>query len=147
MQNLKILQLNVDGLGKKIEEIKNLIFEESLDILCLTETKLTKNISNSRVQVQGYDFLRLDRKHKMGGGLLVYYKKSYNIYQIEHKSEDTKGCECLIFSVKLGTKEDAIFILAYRPPNENKSVFLETLDHFFFHYIVGRIIISVYLVT
>ena len=45
----------------------------------MTETHLTNNIADEELLIQGYDFQRSDRKHKLGGGCLVYYRENLTV--------------------------------------------------------------------
>ena len=76
-----IAHLNIKGLRNKLHDIEELLQEQDLDILFLTETKLTEGINNGRLEIPGYTFIRQDREHvkgtrSFGGGLLVYFKSS-----------------------------------------------------------------------
>ena len=45
----------------------------------MTETHLTNKIADEELSIQGYDFQRCDRKQKLGGGCLVYYKENLTV--------------------------------------------------------------------
>lgn len=64
----------------KLDELKCLLNEsESVDIIGLNETFLSSNVSDNQLSIDGFDFERRDRIGKLGGGILVYIKKTqYN---------------------------------------------------------------------
>ena len=69
-KNLILLQVNINGLKNKLEELKLLIHDTHADIITIQETKLTPKVKIPKV----HDFttVRNDRLHKVGGGLVVY---------------------------------------------------------------------------
>ena len=65
--------MNVVPLRKhKIEEAK-LMYEHQLDILGFNETRLSKDICDSDVSVEGFDIQGYDRD-TLGGGVAIYVK-------------------------------------------------------------------------
>ena len=53
---------NIDGLLRKISEIKVIIEESDQDILSITETHLSPAIRDDRLNVESYEFARRARK-------------------------------------------------------------------------------------
>ena len=72
--DLAILQLNIRGLGSKIEKLKKLLDEsfknKRPDILILCETWLNK--SSPQVSIPGYRKYECRQSHKKGGGVSIY---------------------------------------------------------------------------
>ena len=50
-----------------------------LDVLCISETWLHKEIGDKEVSIDGYDIIRKDRTNKRGGGVCVYVRSSLAI--------------------------------------------------------------------
>ena len=77
---LKILQLNIDCLTSKTEELKRFVKDNNIDIFLLQETKLIK--SDRTPKFPGFTIERQDRKQlkgkkkHRGGGLLIGIKKT-----------------------------------------------------------------------
>ena len=70
-RGLKLFHQNINGLAKKIGDIK-LLFQETkhnIDIFGVTETHLHKDIRDEEVKIEGYTFVRNDRKNGSGGGV------------------------------------------------------------------------------
>jgi len=61
---LKILQLNIDSILSKIEELKEFIKKNDIDIFMIQETKLIKNDKTPRIP--GYTVERKDRVQPKG---------------------------------------------------------------------------------
>ena len=105
----------MNGLRGKMAEIVLLLQETGLDILAVTETKLSPDTRNNQIGIEGFAIVRKDRSPN-GGGVLLYVKESLEAYE----------------EVKIVTKEDVIegvwinvvcqsqtWLLAciYRPPD------------------------------
>ena len=65
-KNIVILQININDIRNKIEELKNLVHSTQPDIITIQETKLTHNAKTP--QIPHYTTIRTDREHKQGGG-------------------------------------------------------------------------------
>ena len=79
-QNLKIIQINIDGVRRRTVELANLLSKTRPDIVCMQETKLNKDAFYKGVQ--GYTCFRQDRvtarsgndNNILGGGLITLIK-------------------------------------------------------------------------
>ena len=69
---LALLQLNINSITNKHEELKLLVTELQPDIITIQETKLKKH--NKTPQIPTYSAIRTDRANCKGGGLLTYIK-------------------------------------------------------------------------
>ena len=78
--SIKILQLNVDCLTSKIEELKRFIKQHEIDVFLLQETKLVK--SDRTPRFPGFTIERRDREQPKGkekdrrGGLIIGIKNT-----------------------------------------------------------------------
>ena len=68
-RNLIILQVNINGLRNKLEELKLLIHDTHADIITIQETKLTPKAKTPKIH--NFTSVRTDRLHKAGGGLIT----------------------------------------------------------------------------
>ena len=68
-RNLIILQVNINGLRNKLEELKLLIHDTHADIITIQETKLTLKAKTPKIH--NFTSVRTDRLHKAGGGLIT----------------------------------------------------------------------------
>ena len=65
--------VNVNSLPNKLNHIRNLLEDNEVDILCVSETWLTADVYNSTVNIPGYNCIRADSPsgvHKHGS--LIY---------------------------------------------------------------------------
>ena len=68
-RNLIILQVNINGLRNKLEELKLLIHDTHADIITIKETKLTPKAQIPKIH--NFIAVRTDMLHKAGGGLIT----------------------------------------------------------------------------
>ena len=81
LRGLRVGHLNVNRLYNKLDQIKELLAELSLDVLGILETWLTADIHNNELHVQGYTLARRDRQSgskSQGGGLATFIKDGVN---------------------------------------------------------------------
>ena len=122
---LKILFFNVRSLLPKIDNLRILISVFSPDIVCLVETWLDADISDSEIAIQGYSITRLDR-NRHGGGVLFYINNLFT-YSLVFKGSDS--FECIVLSMFCNNRQhspDLTVALVYRPPN-SYPIFFDTL--------------------
>jgi hypothetical protein len=69
-KGLKIAHINIRSL------VNLLLHDNNIDVLCISETHLTDNISDMELHINGYSITRLDRQQidKTHGGILCYVK-------------------------------------------------------------------------
>lgn len=73
---LTLLSLNVNGLGCRINEIRDYLLENQIDLLLFQETKIPKSFSYN---IPNYYLYRTDRPHTRGrysGGTAIYVHSS-----------------------------------------------------------------------
>jgi hypothetical protein len=118
---LKCFYANVRSIVNKRDELELYMFEESPDIIGITETWATDNIEDSELSLDGYVMLRRDRvvgvKLK-GGGVLLYVKNSLDVV-IRDDIADDKFPECIWCDVKFNG-EKTLVGLCYRAPDSSK---------------------------
>jgi len=86
-------------------------------IVCITETWLDDNVSDSEICIPVFDIVRLDR-NRHGGGVIIYVSSLFT-YNILFTGDSS--FECITTSLKL----DYCVCLLYSPPNA--SDVLDTL--------------------
>ena len=77
-RNLIILQVNINGLRNKLEELKLLIHDTHADIITIQETKLTPKAKTPKIH--NFTSVRTDRLHKAGGGLITLIRDNITFY-------------------------------------------------------------------
>jgi hypothetical protein len=74
-KNCMSAHLNINSLRYKFDEIKEVLTDNIVDLLIISETKLDTSFNDNLFSVDGYKVQRRDR-NQYGGGLLTY------LYQI-----------------------------------------------------------------
>ena len=77
--HIVIKHINAQSLIPKLDEIKLLIENEDLDILCISETWLQPNILNDLISIKNYNVFRNDNPlNSRGSGacIIVYMSKT-----------------------------------------------------------------------
>ncbi|GFT32180.1 zinc finger MYM-type protein 1 [Trichonephila clavipes] len=72
-RTLNILQLNINGTQRKIEDLTEILNVNKVHITCLQETKLNPNL---KLKIKGFTTLRKDRKDRPGGSLAFLVKSA-----------------------------------------------------------------------
>ena len=115
---IKIVYFNARSLLPKINELQLLCLTECPDIVCVTESWLSGDISDCEIEIPGYLLCRLDR-NRHGGGLITYFKNTMDYKCI------LSGPDNLELSVFLLHNKNCKLCLGllYRPPSSPVSVF------------------------
>ena len=104
---------NVD----KPADICELVIENNIDILAITETWIRDNTQDSRALTEmtptGYVIHSVPRKNRRGGGLALIHRS--NIEVTLHGEASYSSFECLEASVKYAQQAIALRVI-YRPP-------------------------------
>ena len=74
-KGLHVLHLNINTLLRKIDEIRFIAKQSNASIIGISESKLDSSISNSELDIDEYNLIRLDRS-KREGGVACYIGKS-----------------------------------------------------------------------
>ena len=116
---LKVAHINVNGLMclSRIQDIKVLIEATQIDILGITETKLSSKIGDEDIEIEGYKTFRRDRSRNDGGGCLMYYKENLDVTGIELHAEGKGEAETIWADLKMHSQNIAIAVM-YRPPDD-----------------------------
>ena len=117
----------MDALLSKLEELKTLMKEESIDILLIQETKL---IAKDKLPtIPGYTILRQDRPQLIcnegnrGGGLLIGVKSNvpYKKVNIEIRGDTDKSTEWLTLEIPTKSNRKLRLTNIYIPPTNTTT--------------------------
>ncbi|GFW81567.1 hypothetical protein TNCV_2882441 [Trichonephila clavipes] len=105
---LNILQLNINGTQRKIDELSCLLHDNNVHVACLQETKLNPNLN---LKVKGYTELRRDRTKSTGG--LAFLIKTLTIKYTEILPSSTlpTNIETEVHAIKLGLPGGSVKIV------------------------------------
>ena len=80
-KEIKIIQLNANGIRITVEELKHLMRTTQPDVVAIQESKLTP--ASRTPKIPQYSAIRTYRKHKQGGGLITYIKSDTTFTHIK----------------------------------------------------------------
>lgn len=123
--NIKIGHLNVRSLYTGFNELIDIINNNKLDILALSETWLSEDTPLDAFSIPGFNLYRKDRLTR-GGGVAVYIRDSINAELITI-NYDENCIEQLWLKFRINRKILALAVF-YRPPSVNIHSSLEQLD-------------------
>ena len=125
------MHLNIRSIRNKLDSLKNLndSLNKNLDIMGLTETRLNKNGCEQYYNLEGYDYVGINRTNKKGGGVCIYIKE-----QLNHKNREdlTTNIEDIFESVFIEIfttiGKNIIVGVIYRPPNNKFEIFENAMN-------------------
>src|SRR6476469_4312252 len=114
-KQLKILQINVNGIQNKTVELQQLLTQENIDILTIQEAKL--NSTNKTPQFPHYSAIRKDRTSKSGGGLHTYVKDNITFTDAPPPpTTSTNLIETQAIKINISTNQTLTISNNYVPP-------------------------------
>ena len=109
------LLLNIARLFTKTKSKYKVLFDLcslSTLFICLCETFLTEDISDSEIQIPKFSIVRCDRNLREGGGVCIYVRTT-NPFNVCGKYSNSI-CDLLIINIH---HPSLIIIMMYRPPS------------------------------
>ena len=120
LKRLTVYHLNIRSLFHKLDQVKLMLMQANIDIMCVTETWLNNNISNHELAIQRYKLVRKDRSTKRGGGIIAYICNDIDYEEIDDtQARETQGPHIETFWIKTNFKHTRTILLCimYNPPN------------------------------
>ncbi|XP_065071070.1 uncharacterized protein LOC135695815 [Rhopilema esculentum] len=119
-RGLKLFHQNINGLAKKIEDLKLLLQEtkHNIDFFGVTETHLHKDIRDEESKIEGYEFLRNDRKNGSGGGVGCFIRNDLGWQRREDLENDS--LEAIWVEIFVKNSRPLLVCVIYRPPDTSK---------------------------
>lgn len=116
---------NAQSLNNKLNELKQLLCDNDIDICFVTETWLTsqENIVSSSLKELGYNIFHYNRPGQKGGGAAVIIKSKF---EVKHsKSLYLDSFECVLI-----VTNNLTFVVIYRNGREPNATFFEQFYNF-----------------
>ena len=88
-KGLHFVHLNCNSLEGKIDEIREFVLKCKPHVICFSETKIDDSVTDEKIKIDNYTFIRNDRVRR-GGGVACYVKKGVNYNQRHDFSKDFK---------------------------------------------------------
>ena len=125
--NLSILQVNLNRIKNKLEELKLLIHDTHADIITIQETKLTPKANTPKV----HDFttVHADRFHKAGGEIIPLIRDNTTFTTTDIPSTiNTHNTELQMVKVHINNTKHITIANIFIPPRDSTSTHYKTAD-------------------
>ncbi len=128
-KNLVFAHVNINSLENKREYLKELLINKYIDVLCITESKLSNCYTHTDFYVQGFKMYRKDRKSNSGGLFTWTDIPHCRLDDMEYDS-DTHHIESMTFNLNIRNQK-WFLLLTYKNPNVADAIFLPNLITFY----------------
>ena len=116
--NLIILQVYINGINNKLEELKLLIHDTHADIITIQETKLTPKTKTPKLH--NFPTVRTDRLHKAGGGFITLIRDNITLTTTDIPSTiNTHNTELQMGKVHINNTKHITIANMYTPPRDS----------------------------
>ena len=124
-RNLIILQVNINGIKNKLEELIRFIHDTHADIITIQETNLTPKAKHPKY----FTTVRTDRLHKAGGGLITLIRDKITFTTTDISSTiNTHNTELQMAKVHINNTKHITIASIYIPPRDSASTHYKTAD-------------------
>ena len=113
-KGLKIVHLNIHYLYPKLDEIKLILSQQDIDILCLCETFLNETFLTIEMQIENFKMFRKDRQTN-GGGLVIYVRDE--LHCLQRTDLENISVESIWLEIKQPNSKSFLISYVYRPPS------------------------------
>ena len=128
LKNLIICHLNINGLRNKFYEISDMLTQNLVDVLFLTETKLDASFPIAQFSLPGYKTIRADRKSNGGGLMSVIRSDIAHRRRSDLESLSYHPVESMIIEIAV-RQEKWLFVYLYSPHGKHKAVCCKVIDN------------------
>ena len=128
--NFSVMHLNARSLLKNLDKLNLMLgsFKKSFSVIGISETWLT-DCTVELVNITEYSFISNHRKSKTGDGVGFYLHNDLQYKLLnECKLSDPEVIESLFLEITVPHGKNIIVGCVYRPPNQNKALFLDKLN-------------------
>ena len=128
----KLMLTNVMSLTPKIDEVREFIIRNEIDLALITETWLKESVTDTVVDIPEFTLLRRDRKSENHGGVCAYIKASRYKYKLLSNLNCCDDHECLWIHLRPNRLPRGIpciiTTVIYHPPSADEKLMQ---DHLF----------------
>ena len=104
-----------------LQRFQDLVLAENADVVCVNETWLNQDISDTEILHADFTILRRDREIRSGGGVLIAVKttsfKAVKKFVLE--SEQLQQLEMVSAELTTASDQKILFCSCYRPPDSD----------------------------
>ena len=125
LKNFVFIHNNVNSLRHKFAHFQELLSKHNIDLLAISETKLSDSFPKAMFNVTGYDQFRQDLTER-SGGLVVFVRDDVSRRRLTEVEINKNGFESLCVEITIG-KQKTVFACVYKHPSVSNATFKETM--------------------
>ena len=111
---LKLGHINARSVPKHVHEIDRILSETAIDILCVSETFISKDTPENICKIPGYNLVHIDRTSQSRGGIAIYISDQFE-YKVIKLPVKLVQPQMAFIEVTVGKIKVAVGVL-YRSP-------------------------------
>ena len=125
LKHFVFLHNNVNSLRHKFAHFQELLSKHNIDLLAISETKLSDSFPKSMFNVTGYDQFRQDLSER-SGGLVVFVRDDLARRRLTELEINKNGFESVCIEISIG-KQKTVFACVYKHPSVSHVTFKEQM--------------------
>ena len=121
-----MIHLNARSLKNRVNlhQIREFTQEHKPDIIAISESWLNCTVTNAEIEIEGLKVIRLDRLHKIGGGVCAYVRSNIKCFKIKHLSTISEdNFHQLWLRIQFKKLKSFLICVTYRPPDCSLNCF------------------------
>ena len=132
VKGLTMAHLNIRSLVKNIDELRQFVCTNNLDVLTLSETWLDSSFSDEEIAIDNFRMERCDRCRNGGGTAMLIHERF--VYDRLPLSPELNNLEMVMCAVKLPRSRPPLIGSVYRPPDDKNftGLFMKYLEQLAF---------------
>lgn len=125
---LSVYYVNAQSLRNKFKELVSYAIIYKYDIICITESWINELYYNDRLsefEIQGYNMFVHQRKHRGGGGLVLYVNSDLIVKNSTDRIKQSSEVESLWIDISIKIRENTLNLrlgLFYRAPGAGLEI-------------------------
>ena len=119
---------NARSLKSKLNDLHNVLYSFSFNIICISETWLNDKITDGLLDPKSrFNIFRCDRTACLGGGVCIFVSKAVRSHQIDIDYAIYKHAEVVACTIFIGRAKVNV-VCCYIPPSANNDLYRSSVN-------------------
>ena len=127
IRGFKISHLNVRSITHKMDSIRLLLKDNTLDIFTVSETWLSPKVTDAEITIPGYSVVRKDRNSR-GGGVAMFIRDGIPFKTRMDITDSNTNCESLLIEINRHKCKKQFVCCIYKPPDFATEILVNHLE-------------------
>ena len=127
IRGFKISHLNVRSITHKMDSIRLLLKDNTLDIFTVSETWLSPKVTDAEITIPGYSVVRKDRNSR-GGGVAMFIRNGIPFKTRMDITDNNTNCESLLIEINRHKCKKQFVCCIYKPPDFATEILVNHLE-------------------